>query len=50
MGIVADWAERYILQAQQAGQFTALPGYGKPLRLDDDSAVPAEAEAASGRR
>lgn len=42
MGIVDDWAERHILQAQQAGQFTALPGYGKPLRLDDDSAVPAE--------
>lgn len=26
MGIVDDWAERHILQAQQAGQFTALPG------------------------
>lgn len=42
MGIVDDWAERHILQAQQAGQFVALPGYGKPLQLDDDSAVPAE--------
>ncbi|MBT9431689.1 DUF1992 domain-containing protein [Candidatus Sodalis endolongispinus] len=42
MGIVDDWAERHILQAQQAGQFVALPGYGEPLQLDDDSAVPAE--------
>ncbi|CAJ0999615.1 DnaJ family domain-containing protein [Sodalis praecaptivus] len=40
MGIVDDWAERHIQQAQQGGEFDALPGYGKPLQLDDDSAVP----------
>ncbi|BAE75526.1 conserved hypothetical protein [Sodalis glossinidius str. 'morsitans'] len=42
MGLIDDWAERHIQQAQQAGEFDALPGHGKPLQLDDDSAVPAE--------
>lgn len=42
MGLIDDWAERHIQQAQQAGELDGLPGHGKPLQLDDDSAVPAE--------
>lgn len=34
--------ERHIQTAQQAGEFDNLPGAGKPLQLDDDSAVPEE--------
>lgn len=34
--------ERHIQAAQQAGEFDNLPGTGKPLQLDDDSAVPEE--------
>ncbi|MEA9393301.1 DUF1992 domain-containing protein [Acerihabitans sp. TG2] len=40
MSLVDEWAERHIQQAQQRGEFENLPGYGKPLTLDDDSAVP----------
>ncbi|TCV91355.1 DnaJ family domain-containing protein [Biostraticola tofi] len=40
MGLVDDWAERHIQTAQRAGEFDNLPGAGKPLALDDDSAVP----------
>jgi len=40
MSLVDEWAERHIQQAQQHGEFDNLPGYGKPLALDDDSAVP----------
>ena len=39
---MADQAERRIRQAQQEGAFDNLPGKGKPLELEDDSAVPAE--------
>jgi len=42
MGLVDEWAERHIQQAQQRGDFDDLPGQGKPLTLDDDSAVPEE--------
>jgi len=33
-------AEERILEAQRRGEFDNLPGYGKPLQLDDDSHVP----------
>lgn len=39
---MADQAERRIRQAQQEGAFDNLPGEGKPLELEDDSAVPGE--------
>ncbi|TKI03283.1 DUF1992 domain-containing protein [Martelella alba] len=45
MGMVDEWAERHIQQAQQNGDFDDLPGYGKPLQLDDDSAVPEDLRA-----
>ena len=32
--------ERHIQAAQETGEFDNLPGAGKPLQLDDDSAVP----------
>jgi hypothetical protein len=31
--------ERLIREAQDAGRFDALPGHGRPLALDDDSAA-----------
>lgn len=34
--------ERHIQTAQQAGEFDNLSGAGRPLQLDDDSAVPDE--------
>lgn len=40
---IAEQRER---EALQAGEFDRLPGAGKPLRLDDDSGVPAELRAA----
>lgn len=40
MWLMDEWAERHILQAQQQGELDNLPGMGKPLTLDDDSAVP----------
>ncbi|WP_413729341.1 DUF1992 domain-containing protein [Sodalis sp. RH22] len=40
MWLVDELAERHIQQAQQKGEFDNLPGYGLPLTLDDDSAVP----------
>ncbi len=42
MWLVDELAEQHIQQAQQKGEFDNLPGYGKPLALDDDSAVPEE--------
>lgn len=42
MGLLDQWAERHILDAQEKGEFNNLPGQGLPLELDDDSAVPAE--------
>ena len=35
-------AEQQIVAAMRRGQFDDLPGQGKPLELDDDSAVPPE--------
>ena len=34
--------EQRIRASQEQGDFDNLPGQGKPLQLDDDSAVPAE--------
>ena len=42
MWLVDLWAERHIADAQRNGEFDNLPGQGKPLMLDDDSAVPEE--------
>ncbi|WP_213994097.1 DUF1992 domain-containing protein [Sodalis sp. dw_96] len=42
MWLFDQWAEQHILQAQKNGDFENLPGYGRPLELDDDSAVPEE--------
>lgn len=39
---MADQAERRIRAAQKEGAFDHLPGEGKPLNLEDDSAVPGE--------
>jgi len=35
-------AEERILEAMERGEFDDLPGKGKPLRLEDDSQVPAD--------
>lgn len=45
MSLLDEWAERHILEGQRNGEFTDLPGAGKPLMLDDDSHVPAELRA-----
>lgn len=42
MWLLDAWAERHIIEAQKNGEFDNLPGQGRPLILDDDSAVPAE--------
>jgi hypothetical protein len=39
-------AEEKIREAQQRGEFDRLPGFGKPLALDDLSAVPEDLRAA----
>lgn len=40
MELLDAMCERHIQAAQQAGEFDNLPGAGKPLQLEDDSAVP----------
>lgn len=40
MGLIDEWAERYIVDAQKNGEFDNLSGNGKPLQLDDDALVP----------
>ncbi|MGL5701525.1 MAG: DUF1992 domain-containing protein [Kluyvera sp.] len=42
MWLLDQWAERHIKDAQRNGEFDNLAGEGKPLFLDDDSAVPEE--------
>lgn len=42
MWLLDEWAERHIREAQAKGELDNLPGRGQPLKLDDDSAVPAE--------
>lgn len=39
---LANRAERRIQEAQKEGAFDHLPGEGRPLDLEDDSAVPQE--------
>lgn len=46
MFLLDQLAEARILNALENGEFSNLPGEGKPLRLDDDSAVPEELRAA----
>ena len=45
MELIDQWAERYIIDAQQKGELDNLPGSGKPLELDDDSLVPPDLRA-----
>ena len=45
MELIDQWAERYIIDAQQNGELDNLPGSGKPLQLDDDSLVPPDLRA-----
>ena len=40
--IMAEKAERLIRQAQEEGAFDKLSGEGKPLTLEDQSAIPEE--------
>jgi hypothetical protein len=42
MEIFARIAEEKIREAMKNGDFESLPGYGKPLRLEDDSQVPSD--------
>ena len=42
MDFLRSIAEQKIKAAIESGEFDNLPGNGKPLRLDDDSSVPAE--------
>ncbi|ADZ44108.1 TPA: DUF1992 domain-containing protein [Yersinia enterocolitica] len=45
MGLIDEWAERHITNAQEKGEFEDLSGHGQPLILDDDTFVPAELRA-----
>ena len=45
MLLIDKIAEANILAAQRRGEFDDLEGQGKPLVLDDDSAVPPEMRA-----
>lgn len=46
MLLIDRLAEEIILAAARRGEFEDLPGAGKPLQLDDDSAVPEELRVA----
>ena len=46
MDAIAAIAERKIREAMERGEFSGLPGAGKPLNLDDDSMVPGELRVA----
>ncbi|WJV62200.1 DUF1992 domain-containing protein [Pectobacteriaceae bacterium C52] len=46
MFIIDEWAERHIVEAQLKGDFDNLSGCGRPLQLDDNSAVPEELRSA----
>jgi hypothetical protein len=46
MLLIDRLAEENILAAARRGEFEDLPGAGKPLRLDDDRAVPEELRVA----
>ncbi|SUP68019.1 putative cytoplasmic protein [Yersinia kristensenii] len=45
MGLIDEWAERHIMDAQEKGELDNLPGNGRPLLLDDDTFVPSELRA-----
>ena len=42
MLIIDQWAERHIEEALRDGAFDNLPGYGEPLKLEDDSHIPVQ--------
>ena len=46
MWLIDEMVERHIREAEEKGEFDNLPGAGKPLMLEDDSAVPAELRVA----
>ncbi|KAB2936452.1 MAG: DUF1992 domain-containing protein [Candidatus Contendobacter sp.] len=46
MNLFDQIAEARIQEAIERGELRDLPGEGKPLRLDDDSAIPEELRAA----
>ena len=46
MWLIDQLVERHIARAQEEGLFDDLPGAGKSLVLDDDSAVPPELRVA----
>ncbi|MEC5345243.1 DUF1992 domain-containing protein [Brenneria populi] len=46
MWLIDELVERHITQAREEGAFDNLPGTGKPLVLDDDSAVPPDLRVA----
>lgn len=43
---IDQWVEKHIKDASDNGEFDNLAGRGKPLVLDDDSAVPEELRTA----
>ncbi|MFL4556929.1 DUF1992 domain-containing protein [Yersinia kristensenii] len=45
MGLIDEWAERHIMNAQENGELDNLPGNERPLLLDDDTFVPPELRA-----
>ena len=46
MNLLDQIAEARIQEAIERGELRELPGEGRPLRLDDDSAIPEELRAA----
>lgn len=46
MNLLDQIAETRIREAIERGELRGLPGEGKPLQLDDDSAIPEELRAA----
>ncbi|MCB1824006.1 MAG: DUF1992 domain-containing protein [Candidatus Competibacteraceae bacterium] len=46
MNPIDQIAEARIHEAIERGELSGLPGEGRPLRLDDDSAIPEELRAA----
>ncbi|WP_409253143.1 DUF1992 domain-containing protein [Bacillus sp. SCS-153A] len=42
MDLFTILSEQNIKKAYEDGEFDRLPGYGKPLKLEDDSSIPEE--------